>query len=276
MRRNLEDRVQCLQQMCLLGGISTLREIDHREADWLQLSGIMANQKLAHLGVRPVASNDHISCLLGAIAKQNPNNIIIDDDIFQIFLKLDLFSYMVWCNEIGLTYLYVEILSLCQKTTEFHARHAIRAFEWKLGHQFTSQSVYKRNWWCRCRWVPMGIATDVVDACAEVGREYLVQVLGAPVKKHAYAIDQYISAHSSRGWRTPIARTVVKVIFTVSLENGIVDISLVNARVQNVSAVRSNIDKGGLTYQLQASSNGKAAVSCRFLLEICFKCWRIV
>jgi hypothetical protein len=87
-----------------------------------------------HLRVRPVAFNKHIYYLLGTIAKQNPNNIIIDNDIFQTFLKLDLFSYMVWCNEISLTYLYVEILSLCQKTTEFYTRYAICAFKWKLGH----------------------------------------------------------------------------------------------------------------------------------------------
>jgi hypothetical protein len=88
MRRDLEHGMHCLQKARLIGCVSALLEIDHGEVDEVQLSSFVTNKELANLGMRTVASNDHVGCLTATISEVHSHGVATHTDVLNNFAKL--------------------------------------------------------------------------------------------------------------------------------------------------------------------------------------------
>lgn len=65
----LENRVEGLKKMSLIGGVIAKREVDHGEVNWLELSSLCTHKKFTNYGVGSVTSNDNVTSLCGSIVK---------------------------------------------------------------------------------------------------------------------------------------------------------------------------------------------------------------
>jgi hypothetical protein len=179
MRGNLEDGMHCLQKTSLLGGIPSLRKVDHCKIYELQRCGFGADKKFAYFGMRTIATNSNISRLTAAISEGGCNGVTINTDTFQDFAKLVESQPSALAPIKRSVYLYVQIVALREEAAQFHPRNTVDAhsFDWNLCHHITGKRVdkgYRREFLFICK---MGIAPNFTDARLKMGGQDLLQVL---------------------------------------------------------------------------------------------------